>query len=87
MPSMPYRPGPLGLWPSVPAVLYSMSRDEIVQLLMDYGFSRKVAERDADAWIARQGGPATPEAEKSERNVSVSENGMLARLLGKLKRP
>ena|SRR6266568_2876143 len=66
-------PPPRGTWRTdVPYQFYAMSRDEIVQTLMDHGYSRGVAECDADDFVAYRDGPiGSPEKEEG-RNDSVS---------------
>ncbi len=48
--------GPFGHRPTVPSQFWGMSREEIVKTLTDAGYSRKMAERDADEWLAYTGG-------------------------------
>ncbi len=65
--------GPFGPRPTVPHQLWGMSREEIVQTLTDEGFSRKMAERDADEWLAFTGATKhEPPQEKDARKDSVS---------------
>jgi hypothetical protein len=50
-----------------------MYREEIVKTLMDEGFSRKMAEHDADGFLAyRDGTKHEPAQEKEARKDSVS---------------
>ncbi len=73
--------GPFGPRPTVPHQLWGMSREEIVKTLTDAGYSRKMAERDADEWLAYTGGPKhEPSQEKDERNDSVSGMSIRERL-------
>ena len=73
---MPYpAPYPRGTWrPSVPHQFHAMHRDDIVQTLLRFGYSRKAAESEADAFLAYRDGPASSE-QKGARNDSVSEKG------------
>jgi hypothetical protein len=48
-----------------------MNREEIVETLMAQGYSRKMAESDADAFLAYRDG-LQPAPEKEARNDSVS---------------
>ena len=48
-----------------------MNREEIVETLTAQGYSRKMAERDADAFLAYRDG-LQPSQEKDARNDSVS---------------
>ncbi len=65
--------GPFGPRPTVPHQFWGMSREEIVKTLMEQGFSRKMAERDADGFLAyRDGAKEQPCQEKDSRNDSVS---------------
>ena len=66
-----------------------MHRDEIVQKLLDFGYSQGAAESEADAFVAYRDGLTSPQQEGA-RNDSVSEkepsNGFadaLARALGR----
>ena len=69
--------GPFGPRPTVPHQLWGMSREEIVKTLTDAGFSRKMAERDADEWLAFTGATKhEPSQEKDARKDSVSEIGI-----------
>src|SRR5947199_1812357 len=72
--TMPYpAPYPRGTWrPSVPHQFHAMHRDEIVQTLLRFGYSRKAAESEADAFLAYRDGPASSE-QKAAWNDSVSE--------------
>ena len=88
---MPYpAPYPRGTWGrSVPHQFHAMHRDDIVQTLLRFGYSRKAAVSEADAFLAYRDGPASSE-QKGARNDSVSEkepsNGFadaLARALGR----
>ncbi len=49
-----------------------MHRDEIVQTLLDFGYSQKSAESEADAYLEYRDGPTSPH-QKEGRNDSVSE--------------
>ena len=49
-----------------------MHRDEIVQTLLRFGYSRKAAESEADAFLAYRDGPASSE-QQGAWNDSVSE--------------
>jgi hypothetical protein len=50
-----------------------MSREEIVKTHVDAGFSRKMAEREADEFLAfRDGAKHQPSQEKDAGNDSVS---------------
>ena len=71
---MPYpAPYPRGTWrPSVPHQFHAMHRDDIVQTLLRFGYSRKAAESEADAFLAYRDGPASSE-QKAAWNDSVSE--------------
>ena len=65
--------GPFGPRPTVPSQFWGMSREEIVKTIMDEGFSRKMAERDADEFFAYQDGAKhEPAPGKDPRNDSVS---------------
>ncbi len=65
--------GPFGPRPTVPSQFWGMSREEIVKAHVDAGFSRRVAERDADEFLAYQDGAKhEPAQEKDPRNDSVS---------------
>ncbi len=73
--------GPLGPKPTVPHQLWGMSREEIIETLMDEGFSRKMAERDADGFLAyRDGAKQRPSQEKDPGNDSVSGMSIRERL-------
>ncbi len=73
--------GPLGHRPTVPHQFWGMSREEIVKTLMDEGFSPKMAERDADDFLAyRDGAKHEPSQEKDARNDSVSGMSIRERL-------
>ena len=64
---------PFGPRPTVPSQFWGMSREEIVKTIMDAGFSLKMAERDADEFLAYQDGAKhEPAQEKDPRNDSVS---------------
>jgi len=84
---MPYLPPySRGTWrPDVPHQLYGMHRDEIVQMLLAFGYLRRVAEREADAFLAHRDGPTSPQQEEA-RNDSVSEKGPSNRFAGALAR-
>jgi hypothetical protein len=71
---MPYpMPTPRGTWRTdVPHQFYAMNREEIVQTLMGYGFSREMAESDADDFLSYRDGP-TGSAREDGGNDSVSE--------------
>jgi len=87
---MPYpAPYPRGTWrPNVPHEFYAMHRDEIVQKLLDFGYSQGAAESEADAFLAYRDGPASSE-QQGAWNDSVSEKepsnrfAALARALGR----
>ena len=65
--------GPFGPRPTVPSQFWEMSREEIVKAHVDAGFSRKMAERDADEFLAyRDGAKHEPAPEKDPGNDSVS---------------
>ncbi len=65
--------GPFGPRPTVPSQFWGMSREEIVQAHVDAGYSRKMAERDADEFLAYQDGARhQPALEKDPGNDSVS---------------
>jgi hypothetical protein len=67
-PAGPFRPRA-----TVPHQYWRMSREEIVASLMEEGFSRKMAERDADGFLAyRDGAKGQMSQEKQPRNDSVS---------------
>ncbi len=66
-------PTPRGTWRTdIPHQFYAMNREEIVQTLMGYGFSRKHAERDADDFLSYRDGTTGSPLEHG-RNDSVSE--------------
>ena len=68
-------PYPRGTWrPNVPHEFQAMNRDDIVQTLLRFGYSRKAAVSEADAFLAYRDGPASSE-QKGARNDSVSEKG------------
>ena len=73
---MPYpAPYPRGTWrPNVPHEFYAMHRDEIVQKLLDFGYSQGAAESEADAFVAYRDGLTSPQ-QKGAWNDSVSEKG------------
>jgi hypothetical protein len=88
---MPYpAPYPRGTWrPNVPHEFYAMHRDEIVQKLLDFGYSQGAAESEADAFLEYRDGPTSSQQEGA-RNDSVSEKepsnrfaDALARALGR----
>ena len=88
---MPYpAPYPRGRWlPTVPPQFQAMHRDEIVETLLRFGYSPRLAELEADAYLAYRDGPASSE-QKAARNDSVSEKersngfaGALARVLAR----
>ena len=65
--------GPFGPRPTVPHQFWGMSREEIVKTLRDAGYSRKMAEQDADGLIAyRDGTKHEPSQEKEARKDPVS---------------
>ena len=65
--------GPFGPRPTVPPQFWPMNREEIVTTLMAQGYSRKMAERDADAFLAyRDALEQQSSQEKDARNDSVS---------------
>ncbi len=65
--------GPFRPRPTVPHKFWGMSREEIVKTIMDEGFSRKMAEQDADGFLAyRDGTKHEPYQEKDARKDSVS---------------
>jgi hypothetical protein len=66
-----------------------MHRDEIVQKLLDFGYSQGAAESEADAFLEYRDGPTSSQQEGA-RNDSVSEKepsnrfaDALARALGR----
>ena len=63
--------GPFGPRPTVPSEYWRMNREEIVETLVGDGFSRKMAERDADEFLAYRDA-LQPSPEKDARNDSVS---------------
>ncbi len=66
--------GPFGPRPTVPHQLWRMSREEIVKTLMGKGFSRKMAERDADAFLAyRDGAKHEPSQGKDPEMIRFPE--------------
>ena len=71
--------------PVIPATFYAMSRDEIVETLMNQGYSRKMAERDADAFVAHRTRGAVAPAEAA-RNDSVSEMSRWDRAINTFRR-
>ncbi len=56
--------GPFGPRPTVPSQFWGMSREEIVKAHVDEGFSRKMAERDADEFLATGTEPSTSRPRK-----------------------
>jgi len=59
-------------------MFYGMKHDEIVEFLMNDGYSRKAAENDATAFDAHRGYTESPTpriGKEVERNDSVSEMG------------
>ena len=65
--------GPFGPRPTVPSEYWRMNREEIVETLVGDGFSRKMAERDADAFLAYRDGLGQQLSQENEgRNDSVS---------------
>ena len=64
--------GPFGPRPTVPSEYWRMNREEIVETLVGDGFSRKMAERDADAFLAYRDALQQPSQEKDARNDSFS---------------
>ncbi len=92
MPARHFLPGMDAFRPrrsSIPAPFFGMSREEIVEHLINQGFSRKVAERDAQAFLAYVGATGLVRAEASEevqRNASVSENSPWDRLINAFRR-
>jgi len=64
--------GPFGPRPTVPPAFWPMNREEIVTTLMAQGYSRKMAERDADAFLAYRDALQQPSQEKDARNDSFS---------------
>ena len=73
--------GPFGPRPTVPHQFWGMSREEIVKTLTDEGFSHKMAERDADEWLAFTGATKhEPSQEKDARKDSVSGMSIRERL-------
>lgn len=76
--------GPFGPRPTVPPEFWPMNREEIVETLVSDGFSRKMAERDADAFLAYREG-LQPSQEKDARNDSVSGMSPLGRFIATLK--
>jgi len=88
---MPYpAPYPRGRWlPTVPHQFQAMHRDEIVQTLLRFGYSHRLAELEADAFLEYRDGPTSSQQEAA-RNDSVSEKepsnrfaDALARALGR----
>ena len=71
---MPYPPPyPRGTWrPNVPHQFQAMNRHKIVETLLRFGYSRRLAELEADAYLAYRDGRASSE-QKAARNDSVSE--------------
>ena len=63
--------GPFGPRPTVPPAFWPMNREEIVTTLMAQGYSRKMAESDADAFLAYRDA-LQPAPEKDARNDSLS---------------
>lgn len=89
MPTYPFRPGMQPgrqLRPALPAVFYAMSRDEIVTLLIDGGYSQKTAERDANGFEEHRSHLRGKHQAESGRIDSVSENGVWDRLIHTLRR-
>ena len=73
--------------PVIPATFYTMTRDEIVELLVAGGYSRKMAERDADAFDVYRGGTKISEqTENDVRNDSVSEMSSWERAINTFRR-
>ncbi len=73
--------GPFGPRPTVPHQFWGMSREEIVQTLTDEGFSRKMAERDADEWLAFTGATKhEPSQEEDAGKDSVSGMSIVERI-------
>ena len=88
---MPYpAPSPRGRWlPTFPHQFQAMHRDEIVQTLLRFGYSHRLAELEADAFLEYRDGPTSSQQEAA-RNDSVSEKepsnrfaDALARALGR----
>ena len=88
---MPYPPPyPRGTWrPNVPHQFQAMNRHEIVETLLRFGYSRRLAELEADAFLEYRDGPTSSQQEAA-RNDSVSEKepsnrfaDALARALGR----
>ncbi len=66
--------GPFGPRPTVPSQFWGMSREEMVKTLMDAGFSRKMAEQDADGFLAyRDGAKHEPAQEKTPEMIRFPE--------------
>ena len=63
--------GPFGPRPTVPPEFWPMNREEIVETLTAQGYSRKMAESDADAFLAYRDA-LQPSPEKDARNDSLS---------------
>ena len=73
--------GPFGPRPTVPSQFWGMSREEIVKTLMDAGYSRKMAEQDADGFLAyTDGAKHEPAQENDPGNDSVSGMSVRERL-------
>ncbi len=73
--------GSFGPRPTVPHQLWGMSREEIVKTLTDAGYSPKMAEREADEFLAfRDGAKHEPSQEKDARKGSVSGMSIRERL-------
>ena len=73
--------GPFGPRPTVPHQLWGMSREEIVKTLTDAGYSSKMAEREADEFLAhRDGAKHEPSKGKSPGKDSVSGMSIIERI-------
>ena len=76
--------GPFGPRPTGPPAFWRMNREEIVETLMAQGYGRKMAERDADEFLAYRDG-LQPAQEKEPRNDSVSGMSPWGRFIAILK--
>jgi len=89
MPAAHFKPGMDAFRPrtaSIPWGFFLMSREEIVAFLRNEGFSQRVAEHDADAFLARRDGTTEETRTESDRKDSVSENSVWDRLINALRR-
>jgi len=71
----------------MPRAFFLKSREEMVGLLMQLGFSQRIAERNVDEFLAYVGGTTGQIPVDSDRKDSVSEQGLWNRFINTLHGP